>query len=118
RIGQKLVIPGMSAPPPAVAANSAPPRANPLAGNAPRPAEQPRMAAVDTPRAHVSTPAERSIESETETPGEIASGTPSFRWPVRGRIIAGFGARSGNPQNDGINLAVPEGTSVKAAEEG
>ncbi|MBV9221055.1 MAG: LysM peptidoglycan-binding domain-containing M23 family metallopeptidase [Methylobacteriaceae bacterium] len=37
---------------------------------------------------------------------------PEFRWPVRGRIIRGF------PGNDGINIAVPEGTSVKAAEAG
>ena len=42
----------------------------------------------------------------------------SFRWPVRGRIISGFGAKSGGARNDGINLAVPEGTSVKATEAG
>jgi murein DD-endopeptidase MepM/ murein hydrolase activator NlpD len=39
---------------------------------------------------------------------------PEFRWPARGRIIQGF--RPGG--NDGINIAVPEGTSVKAAESG
>lgn len=39
---------------------------------------------------------------------------PEFRWPARGRIIQGF--KSGG--NDGINIAVPEGTSVKAAEGG
>ena len=43
---------------------------------------------------------------------------PSFRWPVRGRIIAGFGAKPNGQQNDGINLAVPEGTPIKAAEDG
>lgn len=41
-----------------------------------------------------------------------------FRWPVRGRIIAGFGKKSNGEQNDGINIAVPEGTPVKAAEAG
>jgi murein DD-endopeptidase MepM/ murein hydrolase activator NlpD len=46
-----------------------------------------------------------------------ADGT-SFRWPVRGRIISGFGARPNGERNDGINLAVPEGTTVKAAEAG
>ena len=35
---------------------------------------------------------------------------PAFRWPVRGRVIAGFGAKSNGTPNDGINLAVPEGT--------
>ena len=45
------------------------------------------------------------------------SGT-EFRWPVRGRIIAGFGTKPNGERNDGINLAVPEGTAVKAAEAG
>ena len=43
---------------------------------------------------------------------------PGFRWPVRGRVIAGFGPKPNGLQNDGINLAVPEGTPVKAAEDG
>jgi murein DD-endopeptidase MepM/ murein hydrolase activator NlpD len=43
---------------------------------------------------------------------------PSFRWPVRGRVIAGFGSKPNGVQNDGINLAVPEGTPVKAADDG
>ncbi len=39
---------------------------------------------------------------------------PEFRWPARGRVIQGF--KPGG--NDGINIALPEGTSVKAAEGG
>ena len=39
--------------------------------------------------------------------------TKLFRWPVTGRTIREFGE-----QNEGINLAVPEGTPVKAAEGG
>ena len=45
-----------------------------------------------------------------------AAGGPEFRWPARGRIIAGFKGGSGG--NDGINIAVPDGTPVKAAEGG
>ena len=41
-----------------------------------------------------------------------------FRWPARGRVIGQFGSRPNGVQNDGINIAVPEGTSIKAAEEG
>jgi len=41
-------------------------------------------------------------------------GRPEFRWPARGRIIQGFATRG----NDGINIAVPEGTQVKAVESG
>ncbi|TLG75137.1 peptidoglycan DD-metalloendopeptidase family protein [Methylocystis sp. B8] len=50
---------------------------------------------------------------ETKT---VASdeGKPEFRWPARGRIIQGFSSGG----NDGINIAVPEGTQVKAAEGG
>ncbi|MFM9161799.1 MAG: peptidoglycan DD-metalloendopeptidase family protein [Methylocystis sp.] len=39
---------------------------------------------------------------------------PEFRCPARGRIIQGFSSGG----NDGINIAVPEGTQVKAAEGG
>lgn len=49
---------------------------------------------------------------------DVTNATPAFRWPVRGRIIAGFGPKSNGTQNDGINLAVPEGTPVKAADDG
>ena len=38
---------------------------------------------------------------------------PSFFWPVRGLVTSGFGA-----QNEGINVAVPEGTPIKAADDG
>lgn len=60
-----------------------------------------------------------AVEPESVTKSaEPAGGMPSFRWPVRGRIIAGFGAKPNGVQNDGINLAVPEGTPVKAADDG
>ncbi|HEY6382157.1 MAG TPA: peptidoglycan DD-metalloendopeptidase family protein [Pseudolabrys sp.] len=49
---------------------------------------------------------------------EPAGAMPSFRWPVRGRVIAGFGSKPNGTQNDGINLAVPEGTPIKAADDG
>lgn len=42
----------------------------------------------------------------------------SFRWPVRGRVISEFGAKPDGGHNDGIDLAVPAGTSVLAAENG
>jgi murein DD-endopeptidase MepM/ murein hydrolase activator NlpD len=51
-------------------------------------------------------------------PQPSASAASGFRWPVRGRIISGFGKKPNGERNDGINLAVPEGTAVKAAEDG
>jgi murein DD-endopeptidase MepM/ murein hydrolase activator NlpD len=37
---------------------------------------------------------------------------------VKGRVIVGFGPKTNGAQNDGINLAVPEGTPIKAADDG
>jgi murein DD-endopeptidase MepM/ murein hydrolase activator NlpD len=54
--------------------------------------------------------------------GELPAPDPmsgnSFRWPVKGRVISQFGARPDGGHNDGIDLAVPQGTAVKAAENG
>ncbi|MEP5014782.1 MAG: LysM peptidoglycan-binding domain-containing M23 family metallopeptidase [Nitratireductor sp.] len=47
-----------------------------------------------------------------------ATGVERMRWPVRGRVIAGYGRKAGSKPNDGIDIAVPEGTPVKAAENG
>lgn len=47
-------------------------------------------------------------------PAPADAANPEFRWPAHGRIILGFTAGG----NDGINIAVPEGTAVKAAEDG
>ena len=55
-----------------------------------------------------------AVDAEETTASVPAESKPEFRWPARGRIIQGF--RSG--ANDGINIALPEGTSVKAAESG
>lgn len=42
----------------------------------------------------------------------------TFRWPVKGRVISSFGKKPNGLRNEGINIAVPEGTSVRAAESG
>ncbi len=41
-----------------------------------------------------------------------------FIWPVRGRVISGFGAKAKGLRNDGINIAAARGTPVLAAENG
>lgn len=87
-----------------------------------------QQAALDPPKA----PAMPNLPAETTAQAVPASATAAlddaadeassdgkqFRWPVRGRIISGFGTKPNGEKNDGINLAVPEGTSVKAAEVG
>jgi len=41
-----------------------------------------------------------------------------FQWPIKGPIIIGFGPRKGGLHNDGINIAAPAGTKIRAAENG
>jgi murein DD-endopeptidase MepM/ murein hydrolase activator NlpD len=57
-------------------------------------------------------------EAPSVKPGEATGALPTFRWPVRGKVITTYGAKTNGKSNDGINLAVPEGTPVKAAEDG
>src|SRR4029077_2925553 len=60
---------------------------------------------------------ESSASQKTALTGAQADATgtePEFRRPARGRIIQGFKAGG----NDGINISVPSGTSVRAAESG
>lgn len=120
RIGQKLVIPAAgqvavaSAPAakPAgdvdtVTTGTARPKAAPQAEPSP-------VTAYTPPRVAEKVIAEAE-QSAAVAPG--ATGVARMRWPARGRIIASYG-RSGGRSNDGIDIAVPEGTSVKAAENG
>lgn len=54
----------------------------------------------------------------TDTQPAQEAGSLSFRWPVKGRVISGYGAKPGGLRNEGINIAVPEGTDVRSAEAG
>jgi LysM repeat protein len=64
-----------------------------------------------------STTAQAKAKHPVKTAKETTA-LPMFQWPVQGRIIASFGSSLNGVHNDGINLAVPEGTPVKAAEDG
>ncbi len=41
-----------------------------------------------------------------------------FLMPVKGRVISRFGPKQGGLYNDGIDIAAPKGTSIRAAEAG
>jgi murein DD-endopeptidase MepM/ murein hydrolase activator NlpD len=47
-----------------------------------------------------------------------SSSAPNFDWPVRGRLLSGFGRKPEGGRNDGINIEVREGESVRAAASG
>jgi murein DD-endopeptidase MepM/ murein hydrolase activator NlpD len=76
-----------------------------------KPQEKARLAQATT------TPAELSTETLVKAL-EATGALPTFRWPVRGKVISSYGAKTNGKANDGINLSVPEGTPVRAAGDG
>jgi murein DD-endopeptidase MepM/ murein hydrolase activator NlpD len=82
--------------------------------------------AVKTAKVEAAEPAKAAAKAAAapaaeETTASIAASAKSsateFRWPAKGRVISGFGSKGG-ASNDGINISLPEGTPVKAAEGG
>lgn len=47
-----------------------------------------------------------------------AAATGMFDWPVRGAVISEFGSGEIGRRNDGVNIAAPVGTAVRAAADG
>ncbi len=129
RIGDRIVIPDVREQPrpaavasaaPAPALSSAPMTAPPRTQPAVAQPAGPKVAAQESPlSARVAAPTATQTVSAQDTGRTADAGdSPGFRWPVRGRIIQAFGPKPNGLQNDGINLAVPEGTPIKAAEDG
>lgn len=83
----------------------------PNVGQSPPPAAAPQDVA-SLPQA-VAPPPEAPIAA----PPATASGG-AFTWPVQGNVISGFGPKAGGLYNEGINIAVPQGTPVRAAQDG
>jgi murein DD-endopeptidase MepM/ murein hydrolase activator NlpD len=120
RQGQTLRIPkNGSSPAPVLASRQAehtPPDVN---TNAPA---SPANVSADQPAGDMATAAPKPIEQpqqqvDNQQPAQEA-GSLSFRWPVKGRVISGYGSKPGGLRNEGINIAVPEGTDVRSAEAG
>ncbi len=145
--GQHLVIPGTAGVPTqqklAVASSAGPiaqghppPEIIPLDGPAPArsmpaaTAQPPQNTASLAPQSEAA-PAQRpppGPSAAQEARGESASSAPGtaaalprgsrFPWPVRGHVLAGYGAMAGGSRNDGINIAAPRGTPVTAVDAG
>lgn len=65
-----------------------------------------------------STPSTPHVATNEQLPAPDPMSGNSFRWPVKGRVVSGFGTKPDGGNNDGIDVAVPQGTSVMAAENG
>ncbi|RUM98692.1 LysM peptidoglycan-binding domain-containing protein [Pseudaminobacter arsenicus] len=125
RIGQSLRIPSagtttvaaVASASPAAPAKAAVLAADPVVTGTATTAAAPKaekVAAYTPPKK-----AEKVIEQAEEYAAAApdSTGIGRMRWPVRGRVISAFGKGSGKA-NDGIDIQVPEGTPVKAAENG
>jgi len=112
KVGERIVIPDVQPGQGGLATTHAQ-AAAPVAGPDYASAESPHSARVAVPE-----PAPATEQTSTVKTAEPAGALPTFRWPARGRVIAGFGPSPNGLQNDGINLAVPEGTPIKAADDG
>lgn len=108
---------------PVPAAQPIPVAAKPAAAPAAKPVqvakvEQPKVEPAKVEAAAEAIKAPAAPAADPPTTASISKETPTeFRWPAKGRVISGFGGKGG-ASNDGINISLPEGTPVKAAESG
>jgi murein DD-endopeptidase MepM/ murein hydrolase activator NlpD len=125
RIGQVLKLPNGSTSTPDPVKTSAV-KTSAVASTG-KPAAQAQPKATETasnndPKPYVAPAATKSVtEVASKDPSVSApasTGISKYRWPVRGQVIAAYGANVNGSRNDGIDISVPEGTPVKAAENG
>jgi murein DD-endopeptidase MepM/ murein hydrolase activator NlpD len=126
RSGEMLLLPeppAVAAAPPTMTARPIPP---PPAAEAPSPpaAPPPEAAspapppAVEPPAAPTPPPAVVEAPPPPDPPPPAPPAGRGFIWPVKGRVVSGFGPGPGGTHNDGINIAAPAGTPIVAAEDG
>ncbi|WP_426525244.1 peptidoglycan DD-metalloendopeptidase family protein [Bradyrhizobium sp. McL0615] len=125
-LGMKLTVPGSKSAAAAPVAQSVAVAVAPAQPVAPVAAPATKMASAGGPpqsarlaSATTNVVEEKPVvEAASVKSSEATGALPTFRWPVRGKVITSYGAKTNGKSNDGINLAVPEGTPVKAAEDG
>jgi murein DD-endopeptidase MepM/ murein hydrolase activator NlpD len=113
-IGDRLMIPGARV-------SAAKPKATPIQvvqGAQPKPGPAPAEPEPAVSASVFTQVADGAAATASAKAAEAAGGLPKFRWPANGRVISGFGPTTNGQQNDGINIALPENTPVKAAEDG
>jgi murein DD-endopeptidase MepM/ murein hydrolase activator NlpD len=113
-LGQKLLlpIPGsavQAAPPSEIAA---------VPRDAAMPTETQAAPAPETIAAAVPQQARPPAAVRAALANLPARAGSSFLWPVQGPVLSSFGGKTGGERNDGINIAAPRGTPVRAAENG
>ena len=119
QIGQTLVIPAAGAAAPTVAeapeSSAGVRKVKTTTISAPGAGDATQSTAKTSP---APTATQQKVSSTAQLPNPDPMSGASFRWPVKGRVISGFGTKPDGGHNDGINISVPQGTPVKAAENG
>jgi len=123
-VGQKLILPtpGAAGPMAAQATSVAyTPADQPIEAIEPPAAEAVAVApdaAAPQPEAPAAGPARSPAAVRAALAHLPARASSSFLWPIQGQVLSSFGAKEGGEHNDGINIAAPRGTPVRAAENG
>ncbi|RWE37353.1 MAG: LysM peptidoglycan-binding domain-containing protein [Mesorhizobium sp.] len=111
KIGQTLKVPAGGT---ATVASAKPAKIDPVTTATTQPAAKATPSetlASYTPPKKDAKVIQQAEDDDAVAPG--GTGIGKMRWPVRGRVISGFGSGK-----DGVDIAVPSGTPVKAAENG
>lgn len=116
-VGQKIIIPGRSdllanqAPVQVASISTTPAPAQQTLPTTPAPVAAP-VAAQPAPAAQAQPAPQQTASLPAAEP--VMSGNDKFRWPASGRVLVDFASSKGT----GINIEVPEGSTIKAAENG
>jgi murein DD-endopeptidase MepM/ murein hydrolase activator NlpD len=111
KIGQTLKVPAGGT---ATVASAKPAKVDPVTTATTQPAA--KTTPSETLAAYTPPKKDAKVIQQAEDDDAVApdaTGIGKMRWPVRGRVISSFGSGK-----DGVDIAVPEGTPVKAAENG
>lgn len=108
KVGQMLVIPAASAATPDPVTTASVPAGTPK----PQSYAAPKAGAAET-----SVTETASAAADAKAPA--STGIDKLRWPARGQIITGYAQKGDDgKRNDGIDISMPVGSPVKAAENG
>lgn len=106
-VGQVVNIPGKTGNQAAAAPKAVPFQQKPV-----------RISSKKTDRIQPAPIQQVQTAAPTSPTDVMETANSTFRWPVKGRVISSYGKKPGGLRNEGINIAVPEGTSVRSAESG
>lgn len=81
-------------------------------------ASVPTKTARPKPAAVVTQSASVAEQSKVKATAPKSTGIGKLRWPAKGQVMSKFGSVDGGTRNDGIDISLPNGTPVKAAENG